>query len=75
MWRDGAQGLSVGVDNVEQTRTDVDIFDITDPTAPVAVGEFDLDDEFDLFEPGEDTFGMFRPEHGNPLTPTSTTWS
>ena len=68
MWRDGAKVYLVGVDNAEQTRTDVDIFDITDPTAPVAVGEFDLDDEFDLFEPGEATFqNVPDPNTGNPL--------
>jgi len=41
MWRDGAKVYLIGVDNAEQARTDVDIFDITDPTNPVAVEEFD----------------------------------
>jgi hypothetical protein len=67
MWRDDGKVYLVGVDNNEVTRTDVDIFDITDPTAPKAVGEFDLDDEFDLFEPGEDVFGNVPAQDGNPL--------
>jgi hypothetical protein len=66
MWRDGDSVYLVGVDNNEITRTDVDIFDITDPTAPVAIAEYDLDQEFGLFEAGEDVFGnVFL--NGNPV--------
>ena len=65
MWRDGAKVYLVGVDNDEQARTDTDIFDITDPTAPVAVAEFDLDDKFDIVDTGG--FGNALSADGNPL--------
>ena len=37
MWVDDGQVYLIGVDNWEQALTDVDIFDITNPSAPVAV--------------------------------------
>ena len=67
MWRDGDKVYLVGVDNNEQTRTDVDIFDITNPSAPKAVAEYDLDEEFDLFEPGEEVLDNDRDLDGNYL--------
>ena len=67
MWRAGAKVYLVGVDNDEQTRTDLDIFDITDPTAPKAVAEYDLDQEFGLFEPGEEVLDNDRDVDGNYL--------
>lgn len=66
MWRDGNKVYLVAVDNNEATRTDVDIFDITNPSSPVAVDEFDLDKEFGLFEPGESVFGN-AIVNGNPI--------
>jgi hypothetical protein len=44
MWAFGGKVYIVGVDNFEFH--DVDIFDITNPRAPVAVAEFDLLEEF-----------------------------
>ena len=44
LWQDGARAFAVGVDNFEFH--DVDIFEITNPRAPVPVGEFDLIEEF-----------------------------
>jgi LVIVD repeat-containing protein len=41
IWQNGPRAFLVASDNIEQT--DVDIFDITDPRAPVQVGDFDLD--------------------------------
>ncbi len=67
MWRDGAKVYLVGVDNDEQTRTDLDIFDITNPSTPKAVAEYDLDAEFDLFENGEEVLDNDRDVDGNPL--------
>jgi hypothetical protein len=46
MWQDDGRVYLIGVDNVEQAQTDVDIFDITNPSAPVAVREYDFDEEF-----------------------------
>ena len=40
VWQDGPRAYLVASDNTEFT--DVDIFDITDPTAPVQVGDHDL---------------------------------
>ncbi len=40
LWQDGPRAFLVASDNVELT--DVDIFDITDPRAPVQVGDHDL---------------------------------
>ena len=64
MWRDGAKVYLVGVDNDESTRTDTDIFDITDPQNPIAVAEFDLDDEFGFKTGG---YGNVLAQDGNPL--------
>ena len=54
MWVDDGRVYLIGVDNGEQAQTDVDIFDITDPTAPVAVREYDFDDEFPAILDGEE---------------------
>lgn len=43
-WQDGRKAYSVLVDNEEAT--DVDIFDISDPTKPTMVAEYDLAEEF-----------------------------
>ena len=40
LWQDGGRAYLITVDNVELH--DVDIFDVTDPRNPRAVGEFDL---------------------------------
>ena len=40
--------VPVGVDNAEQARTDVDIFDITDPSRARRRREYDLDAEFPI---------------------------
>ncbi len=40
VWQDGPRAFLVASDNIEFT--DVDIFDITDPRAPVMVGDHDL---------------------------------
>ena len=52
MWRDDGKVYLIGVDNDEQARTDVDIFDITNPSQPVAVEEYDFDEEFDTIRDG-----------------------
>jgi hypothetical protein len=44
LWQDGPKAYAVIVDNIETT--DVDIFDITDPTNPVQIGDFDLETKF-----------------------------
>ena len=54
MWVDDGRVYLIGVDNNEQAQTDVDIFDITDPTAPVAVREYDFDDEFPAILDGDE---------------------
>ncbi len=40
VWQDGPRAFLVGVDNLEFA--DVDIYDITDPTAPEFIADFDL---------------------------------
>jgi hypothetical protein len=57
MWVDDGRVYLIGVDNAEQAQTDVDIFDITDPSAPVAVREYDLDDEFPIVDGEENGLG------------------
>ena len=42
IWQDGAKAYAVIVDNTELH--DVDIFDITNPRAPVFIGDHDLDE-------------------------------
>ncbi len=42
MWQDDGKVYLIGVDNWEQALTDVDIFDITNPSAPVAVARVRL---------------------------------
>ena len=51
VWQAGPRAYLVASDNVEFT--DVDIFDITDPTAPEFVGDFDLVEEFPAILAGE----------------------
>src|SRR5918999_481951 len=55
VWQDGPRAFLVGVDNPEET--DVDIFDITNPRAPVQVGDFDLDVKFPQILNGENANG------------------
>jgi len=43
-WQAGKKAFAVQVDNAEQVTNDVDIFDITDPAAPVMVAEVGLVD-------------------------------
>ena len=43
-WQAGRRAFAVQVDNAEQVSNDVDIFDITNPTAPVQVSELGLVD-------------------------------
>ncbi|MDA0174014.1 hypothetical protein OJ998_33235 [Solirubrobacter taibaiensis] len=57
MWRDDGRVYLIGVDNDEQAQTDIDIFDITDPSAPKAVREYDLDAEFPVRDGEEDGLG------------------
>jgi len=57
MWEDDGRVYLIGVDNDEQAQTDVDVFDITDPRAPVAVREYDLDQEFPILDGPEDGLG------------------
>ena len=42
VWQDGAKAYLVATDNSEQSTTDVDIFDITNPRVPKQIGDFDL---------------------------------
>jgi hypothetical protein len=56
VWQDGPRAFLVASDNIEQT--DVDIFDITNPRAPVQVGDFDLDQRFPQILNGEQAFGQ-----------------
>jgi len=44
VWQDGSRAYAVAVDNTEES--DVDIFDITNPRAPVQIADFDVDAEF-----------------------------
>ena len=44
MWQDGKKAYAVLVDDEEGP--DVDIFDITNPRAPVKIAEYDLDEQF-----------------------------
>ena len=53
VWQDGPRAFLVASDNIELT--DVDIFDITNPAAPVQVGDFDLADRFPQILNGENT--------------------
>ncbi len=55
VWQDGPRAFLVASDNIEET--DVDIFDITNPAAPVQVGDFDLDERFPQILDGEDGLG------------------
>jgi hypothetical protein len=58
MWEDDGRVYLIGVDNNEQAQTDVDIFDITNPSAPVAVAEYDFDEEFpSILDGGQDGLG------------------
>jgi hypothetical protein len=56
VWQDGPRAFLVATDNPEET--DVDIFDITNPRAPVQVGDFDLDVMFPQILNGEDALGQ-----------------
>jgi RTX calcium-binding nonapeptide repeat (4 copies)/PA domain/LVIVD repeat len=53
VWQDGPRAFLVASDNIEET--DVDIFDITNPRAPVQEGDFDLDVRFPQILNGENT--------------------
>jgi hypothetical protein len=55
VWQDGPRAFLVASDNIEET--DVDIFDITNPRAPVQVGDFDLDVRFPQILNGENANG------------------
>jgi hypothetical protein len=55
VWQDGPRAFLVASDNIEEA--DVDIFDITNPRAPVQVGDFDLDVMFPQITNGEQAFG------------------
>jgi RTX calcium-binding nonapeptide repeat (4 copies)/PA domain/Bacterial Ig domain len=55
VWQDGPRAFLVASDNIELT--DVDIFDITNPAAPVQVGDFDLAERFPQILDGEDGRG------------------
>jgi Ca2+-binding RTX toxin-like protein len=61
VWQSGPRAFLVGTDNPEET--DVDIFDITDPRAPVQVGDFDLDAMFPQIVAGENALGGIRLHH------------
>jgi Ca2+-binding RTX toxin-like protein len=61
VWQDGPRAFLVASDNPEQT--DVDIFDITNPRAPVQVGDFDLDLTFPQILDGEQGFGNVVLHH------------
>ncbi len=64
VWQDGPRAYLVASDNIELT--DVDIFDITNPRAPVMVGDHDLVELFPQILDGEE------PTAGRS---SSTTWS
>jgi RTX calcium-binding nonapeptide repeat (4 copies)/LVIVD repeat len=51
VWQDGPRAFLVASDNIEAT--DVDIFDITNPRAPVQVGDHDLVERFPQIMNGE----------------------
>jgi RTX calcium-binding nonapeptide repeat (4 copies)/LVIVD repeat len=55
VWQDGPRAFLVASDNIELT--DVDIFDITNPRAPVQVGDHDLVELFPQILDGEEAFG------------------
>jgi RTX calcium-binding nonapeptide repeat (4 copies)/PA domain/LVIVD repeat len=51
VWQDGPRAFLVASDNIEET--DVDIFDITNPRAPVQVGDHSLEQRFPQIMNGE----------------------
>jgi hypothetical protein len=53
VWQNGPRAFLVASDNIEEN--DVDIWDITNPAAPVQVGDFDLDVRFPQILNGENT--------------------
>jgi hypothetical protein len=55
IWQDGPRAFLVASDNVEFT--DVDVFDITNPAAPVQVGDWDLVEMFPEILDGEEANG------------------
>ncbi len=55
VWQDGPRAFLVASDNIELT--DVDIFDITNPRAPVMVGDHDLVELFPQILDGEESNG------------------
>ena len=55
VWQDGPRAYLVASDNVELT--DVDIFDITDPSAPQFIGDHDLVELFPEILDGEEANG------------------
>jgi hypothetical protein len=55
VWQDGPRAFLVASDNIEDT--DVDIFDITNPRAPVLVGDHALAERFPQILDGEQGFG------------------
>ena len=61
MWQDGPRAYLVASDNAEFT--DVDIFDITDPTDPVQVGDHDLVELFPEILDGEEANGGLVLHH------------
>ena len=61
VWQDGPRAYLVASDNVEFS--DVDIFDITDPTAPVMVGDHDLLELFPQIFDGERSNGSLVLHH------------
>jgi hypothetical protein len=56
VWQDGPRAFLVATDNPEET--DVDIFDITNPRAPVQVADIDLDVMFPQILDGEEALGQ-----------------
>jgi Ca2+-binding RTX toxin-like protein len=61
IWQDGPRAFLVASDNVEFT--DVDIFDITNPRAPVQVGDHDLVELFPQILEGEEANGGLVLHH------------
>ena len=61
VWQDGPRAYLVASDNIEFT--DVDIFDITNPRAPVQVGDHDLVELFPEILDGEEANGGLVLHH------------
>ena len=74
VWQAGRKLYAVSVDNVEQSSTDVDMFDITNPRAPKPIAEFDLDQRFPQIV-DQSAFGNNIFNHDDVVKKIGRTWT